>query len=73
MKLAKSFLTGTGALVLAGLVLSLLAPKAAHAIAATMVLVENTAATPVPNSPCQNAQFRQWLNLAELDRNFASG
>ena len=49
MKFAKSFLTGTGALVLAGLVLSLLAPKAAHAIAATMVLVENTAASPVPN------------------------
>ena len=49
MKFAKSFLTGTGALVLAGLVLSLLAPKAAHAIAATMVLVENTATSPVPN------------------------
>jgi hypothetical protein len=25
------------------------------------------------NSPCQNAQFRQWLNFAELDRNFGSG
>jgi hypothetical protein len=37
---------GTGAVVLAGLVLTLVAPKAAHAIAATAVLVENAAANP---------------------------
>jgi hypothetical protein len=48
MKFAKSFLMGTGALVLAGLVLTLAAPKAAHAIAATAVLVENTVSSPVP-------------------------
>ncbi|MGA3188679.1 MAG: hypothetical protein ABSF22_16360 [Bryobacteraceae bacterium] len=47
MKFAKSILTGTGAVVLAGLILALLAPKAAHAIAATAVQVENTVASPV--------------------------
>jgi hypothetical protein len=49
MKLAKSILAGTGALVMAGLILALLAPKAAHAIAATAVHVMNTSASPVPN------------------------
>jgi hypothetical protein len=47
MKFAKSFLTGSGALVLAGLILTLLVPRAAHAIAA-MVQVVNTSADPVP-------------------------
>jgi hypothetical protein len=49
MKFAKSILTGTGAVVLAGLILALLAPKAAHALAATAVQVMNTTSTPVPN------------------------
>jgi hypothetical protein len=48
MKFLKSFLIGTGAVVLAGLVLTLVAPKAAHAIVATAVQVENTYASPVP-------------------------
>jgi hypothetical protein len=48
MRLTKSFLTGTGAVVLAGLILTLLVPKAAHAIAATLVQVVNTNADPVP-------------------------
>ena len=48
MKFAKSFLTGSGALVLAGLILTLLVPRAAHAIAATLVQVVNTNADPVP-------------------------
>jgi hypothetical protein len=47
MKFAKSILTGAGAVVLAGLILALLAPKAAHAIVATAVQVENTVASPV--------------------------
>ena len=25
------------------------------------------------SSPCQNPRFRQWLNLGELDRSFATG
>lgn len=49
MKFAKSFLMGTGAVVLAGLVLTLVAPKAAHAIAATLVQVTNTSSNPVIN------------------------
>lgn len=50
MKFAKSILLGTGAVVLAGLILTLLAPKAAHAIVATAVSVVNTSSNPVPAS-----------------------
>lgn len=49
MKFAKSILMGTGAVVLAGFILALLAPKAVQAVVATAVLIENTPATPVPN------------------------
>ena len=48
MKFVKSILMGTGAVVLAASILTLLAPKAAHAIVATAVLVENTTSSPVP-------------------------
>ena len=47
MKFAKSTLIGAGGVLLAGLILTLAAPKAAHAIAATAVQVENTIASPV--------------------------
>jgi hypothetical protein len=50
MKFAKSILMGTGGVVLAGLILTLLAPKAAHAIVATAVSVVNTSSNPVPVS-----------------------
>jgi hypothetical protein len=50
MKFVKSILMGTGAVVLAGLILTLLAPKAAHAIVATAVSVVNTSSNPVPAS-----------------------
>lgn len=49
MKLTKPIFMGTGAVVLAGLTLGLLTPKAAHALAAAAVLVENTTSSPVPN------------------------
>src|SRR5580704_6162253 len=49
MKFAKSFLLGTGAAVLAGFVLTLVAPRAAHAVAAALVQVVNTRSNPVPN------------------------
>lgn len=49
MKLTKSIFMGTGAVVLAGSILTLVAPKAAHAIVATAVQVVNTTASPVPN------------------------
>lgn len=48
MKSMKSIMIGTGSVVLAGLVLTLVAPKVAHAVAATAVLVMNTTANPVP-------------------------
>ena len=46
MRFLKSLLTGTGAVVLAGLVLALLAPKAVHAVVATAVQIVNTSANP---------------------------
>jgi len=46
MKFLKSLLMGTGAVVLAGLVLALLAPQAVHAVVATAVQVANTSASP---------------------------
>jgi hypothetical protein len=49
MKFVKSLLIGTGSVVLAGFVLTLLAPKAVHAVVATAVQVMNTSANPVPN------------------------
>ena len=49
MKFAKSLLLGIGSLVVAGLVLTLLSPKTAHAFVATAVQVMNTSSTPVPN------------------------
>jgi hypothetical protein len=51
MKFAKSALMGVGCVLLAGLTLTLFAPKAAHALAATMVDVTNTTANPVPTAP----------------------
>jgi hypothetical protein len=46
MKFLKSLLMGTGGVVLAGLLLALLAPKAVHAVVATAVQVVNTSASP---------------------------
>ena len=49
MKRTQSILMGTGSVVLAGLILTLLAPKAVRAVVATAVQVMNTPASPVPN------------------------
>jgi hypothetical protein len=46
MKFLKSLLMGTGCVVLAGLVLALLAPRAVHAVVATAVQIVNTSASP---------------------------
>ncbi|MFZ0639522.1 MAG: hypothetical protein WA020_12105 [Candidatus Acidiferrales bacterium] len=48
MKFAKRLLMVAGAVALAGLVGVMLAPKAVHAVVATLVEVENTSANPVP-------------------------
>jgi hypothetical protein len=50
MKFAKSLLIGSGSVLLAGFILTLLAPKALHAVVATLVQVVNTTANPVPNT-----------------------
>jgi hypothetical protein len=55
MKFAKSILVGTGAVVLAGLILTMLVPKAARAVAATAVQVMNTSANPVPGQNVDEA------------------
>ena len=46
MKFAKSLLMGTGSVALAGLLFSLLAPKAAHGLVAALVQVANTSSAP---------------------------
>ena len=46
MKFVKSLLMGTGGVALAGLLLSLLAPKAAHGLVAALVQVANTSSAP---------------------------
>ncbi len=51
MKFAKSTLMGAGCVLLTALTLTLFAPRAAHALAATLVDVTNTTANPVPTAP----------------------
>jgi hypothetical protein len=51
MKNFKSILIGASSFVLAGVILTMVAPKAAHALAATLVQVTNTTANPVPTAP----------------------
>jgi hypothetical protein len=66
MKFAKSILTGTGAVVLAGLILALLAPKAAHAIAATAVQVVNTTSNPAVTQSI-TTQASQLVDITTFD------
>jgi hypothetical protein len=68
MKFVKSILMGTGGVVLAGLILALLIPKAAHAIAATAVQVVNTSAAPAITADT-TMQASQIVNLQCLDPN----
>lgn len=50
MKFAKNLFMGIGAVALAGVLLTLAAPKAVHAAVATLVEIANTPANPVPNA-----------------------
>ena len=50
MRCAERSLMTAGALVLAGLMGTMIAPKVAHAVVATLVQVVNTPANPVPNA-----------------------
>src|ERR1700678_3689789 len=62
MKFLKSTLMGAGSVLLLGLILTLIAPKAAHAIAATLVQVTNTTANPVINQDTSQ-QASEIVNL----------
>ncbi len=55
MKYAKRVATSLGYVILAAALVSVLAPKATHAIVATLVQVANTSANPVPNSDVDSA------------------
>jgi hypothetical protein len=62
MRFAKNILMAAGALVLALMLLSVMAPKAVHAVAATMVQVVNTTSQPIPSQdisrlPSKNVQL----------------
>jgi hypothetical protein len=70
MKFAKSILTGVGGLLLAGSILTLLAPKAAHALAAALVQVTNTAANPVPTIATDNPALHPFAVNATADNLF---
>jgi hypothetical protein len=50
MKFVKNLCMGIGAVSLAAVLLTLVAPKAVHAAVATLVEIANTAANPVPNT-----------------------
>jgi hypothetical protein len=54
MNFAKRVLMFLGSVVLAAALVSVLAPKATHALVATLVQVANTTANPVPNSDVDN-------------------
>lgn len=85
MKFLKSLLMGTGGVVLAGLVLALLAPKAVHAVVATAVQVVNTSANPaitedttlqasqIVTISCSLSSGSFPFCLQELPNGFASG
>jgi hypothetical protein len=49
MNLAKKVLMSVGLVVLAAALISTLAPKATHALVATLVQISNTPSSPVPN------------------------
>ncbi len=50
MKIMKRLLMGIGATALVALLLTLITPKAAHAVVAALVEVANTSTNPVPNA-----------------------
>jgi hypothetical protein len=54
MKTAKQFVVVSAAFILAVVTFSVVAPKAAHAVIATLVQVSNTAANPVPTVATDN-------------------
>jgi hypothetical protein len=55
MNFAKKVATYLGFVVLAAILISVLAPKATHALVATLVQVSNTPSSPVPNKDVDSA------------------
>jgi hypothetical protein len=64
MKFAKWIVMGSGGIVLAVAALILISPKAAHALAATLVQITNTTANPVP---VFNADHKAYQSLADVN------
>jgi hypothetical protein len=65
MKNVKSILMGTGSFLLAGLILTVFAPRAAHALVATLVQVTNTAASPVvTESASASNAFQSYITFS---------
>lgn len=54
MRFVNRFLMGVGSVVLLAMLLAVAAPKATHALVATLVQVSNTTANPVPNKDVDN-------------------
>ncbi len=54
MKFAQTLFTGIGGVIAIAALLAMLAPKVAHAVAATLVEVVNTPSSPVPNRDVDN-------------------
>jgi hypothetical protein len=67
MKNAQSILIGTGSFVLAGSILTMFAPRAAHALAATLAQATNTAANPAITESA-NAPKRSRPRLLLMER-----
>lgn len=72
MKFAKRLLMVAGAVALAGLFSVMLAPKAVHAVVATLVQVSNTSANPVPTLST-NISGRTAFDIAVGDVLFSGG
>jgi hypothetical protein len=64
MNFAKRVSMSIGFVVLAAALVSVLAPKATHAIVATLVQVSNTSANPVPNSDVNDPDLATILVLS---------
>lgn len=69
----KSAMLGAGGMILAALTLSILTPRAAHAVAAALVQVANTSANPIPNRDQDNPAQQPFQVLAQPDTRGSGG
>jgi len=66
MNFAKRVLMFVGFVILAAALVSVLAPKATHALVATLVQVANTSANPVPNSSVDEPARHVWTGTCHF-------